>query len=312
VSCWGADRHCSRSPETRILNKWDRVKNICLRLPLQSINGNIPQIVFSNWQTANYRYLLHFSKTFYEQYLTNSTIKLGKKHTSPFFLPKKTIGFHSFLILPIVFHHCYYCVWYYTTFYQMSSNAIKILSIWQCCGSGSGIRCFFTPWMRDEFCPDPGWVIFLTLKTSSWNHKKHEKGTGTGSLYLSSLFYVRSGKKMFGSGMKKVIMRIRNKTSRIRNTGLSVGWHLSNIPSIIRCRQQTKIRLDLRILPPFGRYHSSWEADRKLRADSSYRPFLQTKNSPRYEIQKMINTIKLLQIHLHPHFLSVLLRALAI
>jgi hypothetical protein len=30
--------------------------------------------------------------------------------------------------------------------------------------SGSGIR-----------EPDPGWVIFLTLKTSFWNHMKHEK-----------------------------------------------------------------------------------------------------------------------------------------
>ncbi len=26
----------------------------------------------------------------------------------------------------------------------------------QCCGSGSGIRCLFDPWIRDRFFPDPG------------------------------------------------------------------------------------------------------------------------------------------------------------
>jgi hypothetical protein len=26
----------------------------------------------------------------------------------------------------------------------------------QCCGSGSGIRCLFTPRIRDDFFPDPG------------------------------------------------------------------------------------------------------------------------------------------------------------
>jgi hypothetical protein len=31
------------------------------------------------------------------------------------------------------------------------------------------IRCFFTPWIRDKFFPDPGWITFLTAKTCSWN-----------------------------------------------------------------------------------------------------------------------------------------------
>jgi hypothetical protein len=57
----------------------------------------------------------------------------------------------------------------------------------------SGIRCFFTPWIRDEFFLDPGWVIFLTLKTSS---------------------------RIQDPEWKNVRIRIRDKTSRIRNTEL--------------------------------------------------------------------------------------------
>jgi hypothetical protein len=40
--------------------------------------------------------------------------------------------------------------------------------IFQCCGSGSGIRCLFDPWIRDRFFPDPGsqdhiFKSFLTI-----------------------------------------------------------------------------------------------------------------------------------------------------
>jgi predicted outer membrane repeat protein len=35
-------------------------------------------------------------------------------------------------------------------------NQIIFITDNQCCGSGSGIRCIFTLWIRDEFFPDPG------------------------------------------------------------------------------------------------------------------------------------------------------------
>jgi hypothetical protein len=55
---------------------------------------------------------------------------------------------------------------------------------YQCCGSVSMIQCLFTPWIQDEFFPDPGsgtffqkiclhylknpcFVIFFTMKTCS-------------------------------------------------------------------------------------------------------------------------------------------------
>jgi hypothetical protein len=49
-----------------------------------------------------------------------------------------------------------------TKFYKVSYLPCKSpeqgqkiwLCVVQCCGSG--IRCFFTPWIRDEFFPDPG------------------------------------------------------------------------------------------------------------------------------------------------------------
>jgi hypothetical protein len=60
---------------------------------------------------------------------------------------------------------------------------------------------------------DQGWIIFLTIKTSSWNHKEQENG----SFYFSPLFICRilDLKKMFGqdprSGMKNFRIPIRDR-----------------------------------------------------------------------------------------------------
>jgi hypothetical protein len=98
---------------------------------------------------------------------------------------------------------------------------LKHLGRNQCCGSGFGIRCFFSPWIRD---PDPGWIfsesriqgvcfwwdflknpctlIFCTNKTCSWNYKKQEKSW----FYFSSLFLCT-----VGSGIRcKSTPRIRD------------------------------------------------------------------------------------------------------
>jgi hypothetical protein len=68
----------------------------------------------------------------------------------------------------------------------------------QCCGSG--IRCFSTLWIRDEFFPDPGsFLLLLRLKLCSWQHKKQE------TLSVHSTFHVESGiwdENMFGSGIR--------------------------------------------------------------------------------------------------------------
>jgi hypothetical protein len=93
----------------------------------------------------------------------------------------------------------------------------------QCCGSGSGIRCFFTTRIRD---PDTGWIFripysapFLvkfsfiifrilvmlslynscTLKSYSWNHKQQDKVC----LVLPPPFYIGLRIRGPGSGLNK-------------------------------------------------------------------------------------------------------------
>jgi hypothetical protein len=93
---------------------------------------------------------------------------------------------------------------YRRTFFQLKILIFSALHFhcnyfFQCCGSGSGIRRFFTPWIRirDEFFPDPGsriqgvcfwWdflknscsLIIFTNKICSWNYKKQEKSSDRG------------------------------------------------------------------------------------------------------------------------------------
>jgi hypothetical protein len=82
---------------------------------------------------------------------------------------------------------------------------------------GSGIRCFFTPWIRDKFFPNPRsripYLFDYDLDPESIRSKKE--------VSLHSTFHL-------GSGMKKGWLRIRDekmvgygiwdKTSRIRST----------------------------------------------------------------------------------------------
>jgi hypothetical protein len=75
------------------------------------------------------------------------------------------------------------------TFSRKHVWEIEIIPLNQCCGSGSEIRCFFTPWTRDPeqgwFFPDPGWVNFLALKLTGIRNEK--------------MLRYRSGKKHPGS-----------------------------------------------------------------------------------------------------------------
>jgi hypothetical protein len=106
----------------------------------------------------------------------------------------------------------------------------------QCCGSGSGA--FSTPGSGMNFSgsqiSDPEGMLFGEIflnylqnpcsftfsliystgtMTCSWNHKEQEKGL----IYFSSLFLC-PGWTLLGSGVKNLDIRIRNKTSRTRNT----------------------------------------------------------------------------------------------
>jgi hypothetical protein len=68
--------------------------------------------------------------------------------------------------------------------------------LYQCCRSGSGIRCLFDPWIRvpgwvKNQDPDPGWTIF----PRAWKHI-------FGLKYFNSLMRIRDpGWKKFGSGI---------------------------------------------------------------------------------------------------------------
>ncbi len=60
---------------------------------------------------------------------------------------------------------------------------------YQCCGSGSGIRCLFDPWIRDGRkvkIPDPGWTT-LIIFPRAWN-------SFLGLKYLNFLMRIRYGK----------------------------------------------------------------------------------------------------------------------
>jgi hypothetical protein len=72
-------------------------------------------------------------------------------------------------------------------------------------------------------------LLFFTNKTCFWNHKEQEKGW----FYFSSLFLCTVGSGIRDlvlfypqdpgseSGMKNIGIRIRDKTSRIRNTAVT-------------------------------------------------------------------------------------------
>jgi hypothetical protein len=47
-------------------------------------------------------------------------------------------------------------IWLPGTVTAFSWWGAKIFTGKQCCGSGSGIRCLFDPWIRDSFSQDPG------------------------------------------------------------------------------------------------------------------------------------------------------------
>jgi hypothetical protein len=100
----------------------------------------------------------------------------------------------------------------YVGFSWLDYKLYIVLYVNQCCGSGSGIWGFFTPWTWDL-----GWIFsrsriqrlffceiflrtlvllfFFANKTCSWNHKKQEKRW----FYFSSLFLctVRSDSNIF-------------------------------------------------------------------------------------------------------------------
>jgi hypothetical protein len=67
------------------------------------------------------------------------------------------------------------------------------VTFWQCCGSGSGIRCpFFDPWIRDRFFTDLGYRIsdpkpILPIPGSGMGKKSgsgfREKHTGSATLH---------------------------------------------------------------------------------------------------------------------------------
>ncbi len=77
----------------------------------------------------------------------------------------------------------------------------------QCCGSGSGIRCLFDPWIRDPWWvknQDPG-SYFRELRNNFWDKilKFVDADPGSGIFWP----WVREGKN-----------QIRDKHPRIRNT----------------------------------------------------------------------------------------------
>jgi hypothetical protein len=98
-----------------------------------------------------------------------------------------------------------------------------VCPVYQCCGSGSGIRCLFDLWIRD-----PGWV-----KKSGHGSgiRIRDKQPGSyfqelikqffGLKYLNYLMWIRDpGWEKFGSGMEKGRIRDPVWTSRIRNTAI--------------------------------------------------------------------------------------------
>ncbi len=91
--------------------------------------------------------------------------------------------------------------------YPTYTHPLSRNTIFQCCGYGSGIRCLFDRWIRDQGWaknqdPDPGWTT-LTIFPRALNQF-------FGLKYLNSLKRIRDGKNSdSGSGMEKI--RIRDK-----------------------------------------------------------------------------------------------------
>jgi hypothetical protein len=52
---------------------------------------------------------------------------------------------------------------------------VPIIGKTQCCGSGSGIRCIFSPRIRDDFFPDPGSRILTTSQIQDFTFKNGDK-----------------------------------------------------------------------------------------------------------------------------------------
>jgi hypothetical protein len=96
--------------------------------------------------------------------------------------------------------------------YRIVLTLEKIVSLGQCCGSGSGIRCFFTPRIRN---PDPG------SGREQWSDPDPGSGISKQNLLRGRiqdpvLFYPPDPDPGWSNGR----IRIRDKTSRIRNTAL--------------------------------------------------------------------------------------------
>jgi hypothetical protein len=87
------------------------------------------------------------------------------------------------------------------------SHEIKLT---QCCGSGSGIRCLFDPWIRD-----PGWVKVRIRIRDEQLESYFRELRNHGLKYLNSLMRIRD------PGLKKFRCGIRDgKKFRI----LDPGW----------------------------------------------------------------------------------------
>jgi hypothetical protein len=85
-------------------------------------------------------------------------------------------------------------------FVEATGTYLKIATwIKQCCGSGSGIRCFFSPRIRDPypgwFFPDLGSRIPTTSQNSSYINQ----------IYISSKFYLYKWQKRW-----KINFRVKN------------------------------------------------------------------------------------------------------
>jgi hypothetical protein len=119
--------------------------------------------------------------------------------------------------------------------FRIGAKIKKIISCTQCCGSGSGIRCFFTLWIRDAFFPDPGsripplfWWNFLTISseymlcyfynTGLLLKLTHKTINSMKKLYLLLLPLYLHRTRIRDPRWTNTRIRIRDKTSRIRNT----------------------------------------------------------------------------------------------